>query len=274
MQDFNLDNPLDAFRFLHSTKNDVNPVNILGAMHGLRSIMTNYNLTSYEISNLESKTQPKHFTDEEQIIFEQVQSLIPQTSKINLKCSQILNYASSKDLRLKCQLKLDNLNPFKVEILSEKAPKVILVHDYYSKSDRFNWLRTFQHSSTKVFHMSELYKSDIKQDSKMSSHQNNEVIEEFKYILSFAREGKIGYIDTEDLNTTVKAADEKLENLFKSIFKKNINIKCSTCSESYQFGTYGIGGFIDTHSDCYGTADVPMEDILDLKSGKIISTSE
>ena len=61
-------------------------------------------------------------------------------------------------------------------------------------------------------------------------------------------------------------AENKLINLLQSL---NIHSKGKTF-DSYQFGTYGIGGFIDDHFDTYGTPDSPMEDVLDLVSGTYI----
>ena len=86
------------------------------------------------------------------------------------------------------------------------------------------------------------------------------VEQEFKTIQSFKREGKIGFLSRDKDS---QKAEVQLSNLLKSL---QITTPGNNY-DSYQFGTYGIGGFIDNHLDTYGTPDSPMEDILDLKSG-------
>ena len=86
------------------------------------------------------------------------------------------------------------------------------------------------------------------------------VEQEFKTIQSFKREGKIGFLSSDQDS---QKAEVQLSNLLKSLQITSPGSKF----DSYQFGTYGIGGFIDNHLDTYGTPDSPMEDILDLKSG-------
>ena len=86
------------------------------------------------------------------------------------------------------------------------------------------------------------------------------VEQEFKTIQSFKREGKIGFLSSDQDS---QKAEVQLSNLLKSLHITSPGSKF----DSYQFGTYGIGGFIDNHLDTYGTPDSPMEDILDLKSG-------
>ena len=86
------------------------------------------------------------------------------------------------------------------------------------------------------------------------------VEQEFKTIQSFKREGKIGFLSGDKDS---QKAEVQLSNLLKSL---QVTTPGNNY-DSYQFGTYGIGGFIDNHLDTYGTPDSPMEDILDLKSG-------
>ena len=86
------------------------------------------------------------------------------------------------------------------------------------------------------------------------------VEQEFKTIQSFKREGKIGFLSGDKDS---QKAQVQLSNLLRSLQITTLGNNY----DSYQFGTYGIGGFIDNHLDTYGTPDSPMEDILDLKSG-------
>ena len=86
------------------------------------------------------------------------------------------------------------------------------------------------------------------------------VEQEFKTIQSFKREGKIGFLSGDKDS---QKAEVQLSNLLKTL---QITTPGNNY-DSYQFGTYGIGGFIDNHLDTYGTPDSPMENILDLKSG-------
>ena len=79
---------------------------------------------------------------------------------------------------------------------------------------------------------------------------------------SFKREGKIGFIPADE--DTMKA-ENKLRNLLQSLKISQKKKKF----DSYQFGTYGIGGFIDDHLDTYGSPDTPMEDVLDFDSGTL-----
>ena len=60
-------------------------------------------------------------------------------------------------------------------------------------------------------------------------------------------------------------AENKLRNLLQSLKISQKKKKF----DSYQFGTYGIGGFIDDHLDTYGSPDTPMEDVLDFDSGTL-----
>ncbi len=62
-------------------------------------------------------------------------------------------------------------------------------------------------------------------------------------------------------------AERRLETVLSSIFNRPIRVRGETASEVYQFGTYGVGGYIEEHSDCYGFPDLPMEITLDFKSG-------
>ena len=86
------------------------------------------------------------------------------------------------------------------------------------------------------------------------------VEQEFKTIQSFKREGKIGFLSGDKDS---QKAEVQLSKLLKTL---QITTPGNNY-DSYQFGTYGIGGFIDNHLDTYGTPDSPMENILDLKSG-------
>ena len=143
---------------------------------------------------------------------------------------------------------MDNLSVFKIEELHSKEPKIVLVHDYESETERSKWIQKLEKLDT--FHMKSLY---------LEKNQSETDWEEFQQILDFKREGQIGFFPP-DLQT--KKSETKLKYLYKSIQVQN-----QKNFEPYQAGIYGIGGFISEHLDTYGTPDSPLETNLDFNSG-------
>lgn len=86
-------------------------------------------------------------------------------------------------------------------------------------------------------------------------------LEEFKNLLHFRREGKIGFYPHSKFTFD---SETKLRKLLQNVLRISFQ---QTEFEDYQGGTYGIGGFIHEHLDTYGSQDNPMEDILDMNNG-------
>ena len=152
----NPNNPIDSLRILTKNQKSVDTVNIFGALHGILQIMKNYQFSVDDLLTLEKPYQSNmnlSLTAEELKSLEKVQNL--SDIIIDSNCQTVQEYADTSDLTLKCQIKIENLNFYKVENLYKAKPLIVLVHDYHSSIERSDWVEKIENLES--FHMRSLY---------------------------------------------------------------------------------------------------------------------
>ena len=149
-------NPIDSLRILTKNQKNIDNVNIFGALHGILQIITNYQFSVDDLLTLEKPYQSKmnlSLTSKELKSLEKVQNLSDIIMDSN--CQTVQEYAETSDLTLKCQMKIENLNCYKVEYLYKAKPLIVLVHDYHSGIERSDWIGKI--SNLESFHMRSFY---------------------------------------------------------------------------------------------------------------------
>ena len=73
-------------------------------------------------------------------------------------------YAITSNKLAKCHIYQNHLNIFAVEELYSEKPKVLLIHDYFSKKEINRWDRNWHQisKSKKAVHMKTLYDSELR----------------------------------------------------------------------------------------------------------------
>ena len=234
----NPDDPYEAIEIL--IRNQVGKVNIFGALNGLINIAKSQNQS---LANVYGSLHSKEAKE----IFAQVEQLHSVSNHSG--CEESKDYAHT-EFQGKCKLLIEEFLLHKLEVLNEE-PSVILIHEYLSSYELERWSRAFFNSED-AYHMKSLYQTSESSDK-----------EEFEALQSFKREGKIGFVLDSEFT---EKSDRKLKKILKFVTKRNLDT--NSC-DSYQFGTYGIGGFIDEHLDTYGKPSDPMESILDFQSEEV-----
>ena len=248
--EYNPRNPLDYVKIIEES--NIEEINLYGAVYGIHQIMKDYNITLEYLGNLPPPLETKHpyLSEKSHNILKEVQN-IPRNYEND--CDLSIDYASGPDLTLKCEIIVKHLNIYKTETLHSKAPVVKIIHDFYESESLEKWSKKIEIMET--YHMKSLYESTI--------HDN--VKEEFINLLSYKREGAIGFVPNHDSPYAVQN-EKYLKTLLEVV--DMLPMKNVLHFETYQFGIYGIGGFIEDHLDTYGKVDSPMEKILGDLSGK------
>ena len=234
----NPDDPYEAIEIL--LRNQVEKVNIFGAMSGLINIAKSQNRSETNIYSFLNSKEAKE-------IFAQVEQL--HSSSNHSGCEESKDFAQT-EFEGKCKIVIEEFLFHKMEVLNEE-PSVILIHEYLSSYGLEQWSRVF-FNKKEAYHMKSLYQTSETSDK-----------EEFEALQSFKREGKIGFVPDSEFT---EKSEQKLKKTFKFVTQRNLD---KNSYDSYQFGTYGIGGFIDEHLDTYGKPDDPMESILDFQSEEV-----
>ena len=99
----NPNNPIDSLRILQKNEN-IDKVNIFGALYGIWQIIKNYQTSIEELLNLEKPQQSNlkmSLTPHESEIMKKVQNMT--SINLDVNCQNVQEYAETSDATLKCQ---------------------------------------------------------------------------------------------------------------------------------------------------------------------------